>query len=66
MLAISGSNDVAAFARHPALRRVALDTPGGSMAVATPALRFSDGERELGAAPALGEHTARIRAEFAG
>ena len=58
-------NDVAAFARHPALRRVALDTPGGPVAVAAPAPRFSDGERELGAVPALGEHTARLRAEFA-
>ena len=59
-------NDVAAFARHPALRRVVLDTPGGSVAVAAPAPRFSDGERELGAVPALGEHTARLRAEFTG
>ena len=56
-------NDLAAFARHPALRRMVLDTPAGP--VAAPAPRFSDGERRLGPVPGLGEHTARIRAEFA-
>ncbi len=59
-------NDVAGLSDHPALRRVTLDTPGGPVAVAAPAPRFSDGERQLGPVPALGEHTARIRAEFAG
>ncbi|WP_345893048.1 CaiB/BaiF CoA transferase family protein [Roseomonas acroporae] len=58
-------NDVAAFAQHPALRRVVLDTPGGKVPVAAPAPVFSDGERALGPVPAIGEHSARIRAEFA-
>jgi crotonobetainyl-CoA:carnitine CoA-transferase CaiB-like acyl-CoA transferase len=58
-------NDVAAFARHPALRRVLLETPNGPVAVAAPAPCFSDGERSLGPVPALGQHTTAVRAEFA-
>ena len=59
-------NDVAAFAGHAALRRVTLATPNGPVAVAAPAPLFSDGERALGPVPALGEHTAQVREEFAG
>ncbi|SHI91796.1 Crotonobetainyl-CoA:carnitine CoA-transferase CaiB [Roseomonas rosea] len=58
-------NDLPAFAAHPALRRITLDTPGGAVAVAAPAPLFSDGARELGPVPALGAHTNSIRAEFA-
>jgi itaconate CoA-transferase len=58
-------NDVAAFAQHPALRRVTLDTPGGPVPVAAPAALFSDGARALGPVPALGQHTDTVRAEFA-
>ncbi|MCR0982551.1 CaiB/BaiF CoA transferase family protein [Roseomonas populi] len=58
-------NDVPGLARHPALRRVTLETPGGPVSVAAPAALFSDGARELGPVPALGQHTERIRAEFA-
>src|SRR5919199_2781537 len=36
-------NDLAGLSGHPALRRVTLDTPGGPVAVAAPAPRFSDG-----------------------
>jgi itaconate CoA-transferase len=57
-------NDIAAFAHHPALRRVSVNTPGGPLAVAAPAPRFSDGDRELGPVPALGEHSASVRDEF--
>ncbi len=59
-------NDVAAFSKHPALRRVVLETPGGPVPVAAPPARFSDGERALGPVPALGQHSAAIRAEFLG
>ena len=57
-------NDLAAFARHPALRRITLETPGGPVAVAAPPAQFSDGDRELGPVPGLGAHTESIRAEF--
>ena len=33
-------NDVAAFSRHPALRRVSLATPNGPVAVAAPTIRL--------------------------
>ncbi len=58
-------NDLAALARHPALRRLAVRTPNGPVDVAAPAARFSDGARDYGPVPALGEHTAQVRAEFA-
>ena len=59
-------NEVADLAHHPALRRVAVATPGGmASVVAPPALR--DGQAPvLGAVPAIGEHDAVIRREFAG
>ena len=58
-------NDVAAFSRHPALRRATVDTPNGPVSLAAPPVLFSDGPRELGAVPAIGGHSAAIRAEFA-
>jgi itaconate CoA-transferase len=57
-------NDIAALAHHPALRRALVNTPGGPLAVAAPAPRFSDGDRDLGPVPALGENTASVRDEF--
>jgi itaconate CoA-transferase len=58
-------NDVAAFSHHPALRRAAVATPNGPVSLAAPPVLFSDGPRVLGPVPALGEHSAAIRAEFA-
>jgi len=57
-------NDVAAFAAHPALRRVTVETPGGPVALAAPPVIGSDGAPKLGPVPAVGEHSAMIRAEF--
>ncbi len=58
-------NDVAAFSRHPALRRAQVGTSNGPVSLAAPPVLFSDGERPLGPVPALGEHSAAICAEFA-
>jgi itaconate CoA-transferase len=58
-------NDVAAFSRHPALRRTPVATPNGPVSLAAPPVLFSDGPRALGPVPAVGEHSAAIRAEFA-
>lgn len=58
-------NEVADLARHPALRRVSVPLPEGRVALAAPPVRWSDGAREAGAVPALGAHTAAVRAEFA-
>src|ERR1700728_2510286 len=58
-------NDVAAFARHPALRRAVVETPNGPVSLAAPPVLASDGPRTLGPVPAVGEHSAAIRSEFA-
>jgi crotonobetainyl-CoA:carnitine CoA-transferase CaiB-like acyl-CoA transferase len=58
-------NDVAAFSRHPALRRATVGTPNGPVSLAAPPVLSGDGTRVLGPVPGLGEHSAVIRAEFA-
>ncbi len=58
-------NGCAGLRDHPALRRVAVETPEGPVAVNAPAARLSDGARALGPVPALDEHGAALRAEFA-
>jgi len=57
-------NDVAAFSHHPALRRATVQTPNGPVSIAAPPVIGSDGARELGGVPAVGAHSAAIRAEF--
>jgi itaconate CoA-transferase len=57
-------NDVPALARHPVLRRLSVDTPNGPVSLAAPPVIPSDGPRALGPVPAIGEHSAAIRAEF--
>jgi crotonobetainyl-CoA:carnitine CoA-transferase CaiB-like acyl-CoA transferase len=57
-------NDVAAFARHPALRRASVQTPNGEVTLAAPPVLFSGEPRPLGAVPAIGAHSRAIRAEF--
>ena len=57
-------NDVAAFSHHPALRRQTVETPNGPVAIAAPPV-LREATRVLGAVPAVGEHSAAIRAEFA-
>ena len=57
-------NDVVGFARHPALRRVTVETPNGPATMAAPPVLAGDGGPVLGPVPALGEHSAAIRAEF--
>jgi itaconate CoA-transferase len=57
-------NDVAAFSRHPALRRATVGTPNGPVSIAAPPVIGSEGPPVLGTVPAVGEHSAEIRAEF--
>ncbi len=59
-------NDLAALARHPALRTVQLQTPSGPATVAAPAVTSNRAMSALGPVPALGEHSAAIRSEFLG
>ncbi len=58
-------NTVAEFAHHPALRRAVVGTPNGAVSIAAPPVIWSGERRELGPVPAVGEHSAVIRAEFA-
>ncbi len=58
-------NEVADLAKHPALRRIEVATPNGMVSYAAPPVRWAEGRREPGRIPAIGEHSDRIRAEFA-
>ncbi len=57
-------NDCEGLRQHPALRRVVVGTPEGPVEINAPAAVLSDGPRALGPVPALGAHTASVRAEF--
>jgi crotonobetainyl-CoA:carnitine CoA-transferase CaiB-like acyl-CoA transferase len=57
--------DVAELQKHPALRRVEVGTPGGPISLPVPPVLANGTTPTLGPVPALGEHSAEIRAEFA-
>ena len=57
-------NDLAAVARHPALRRITVQTATGPVQVVAPPVVASDGGRSFGPVPQIGEHSKAIRAEF--
>ena len=57
-------NDVAALSRHPALRRVSVETPNGAVRLAAPPVITNADRGALGPVPAVGEHSTEIRAEF--
>lgn len=59
-------NDVPALARHPALRRTAVRTPGGPVQLVAPPVIQDGAAPALGAVPGIGEHSAAIRDEFSG
>jgi len=58
-------NGLAELSEHPALRRVSVETPNGAVSLAAPPVVLTDGPRALGPVPAIGAHSAAIRAEFA-
>jgi itaconate CoA-transferase len=65
-VAYGAVNEVAELSTHPQLRRVTYPTPSGPVSLPAPAARWREaGNAKLGAAPALGEHKDRLRAEFA-
>jgi itaconate CoA-transferase len=63
-IAFGNLNDVADFSRHPQLRRLAVPTPGGEITVPAPPALFAS-RAPSGGVPAIGEHSAAIRREFA-
>lgn len=65
-IAFGAVNTVADVLRHPALRKISVETPKGPVDTVAPPAVFVGGEERYGAVPALGEHTQAIRREFAG
>lgn len=63
-IAYGAVNEVAALSGHPQLRRVTVAHEDGAVDLPAPPVA-ADWER-MGAVPALGEHSAALRAEFAG
>lgn len=57
-------NDVSRLSTHPALRRTEVSTPSGTVNLVSPPVRVNGASPHLGSVPALGEHSAAIRAEF--
>lgn len=58
-------NDIKGLAAHPALRRINVAAPGGTLSMAAPAPIFDGQTPQPGPVPALGAQNDRIRAEFA-
>jgi itaconate CoA-transferase len=58
-------NTLADLATHPALVRTEVDTPAGPARIVAPPVLIDGRVRSLGAVPGIGEHSARIREEFA-
>jgi len=63
-IAFGRVNDTGTLAKHPHLRRIAVHTPSGTITYPAPAEQRTSGARQYGPVPALGEHTAQVRAEF--
>jgi formyl-CoA transferase len=63
-IAFGRINDLNLLARHPHLRRVAVDSPTGPVSMPAPSAIHDGLPRRYGAVPALGEHSDEIRAEF--
>jgi itaconate CoA-transferase len=56
--AFAAVNDLAALSRHPHLRRIDVDTPGGPVSLPAPAPIMADAPRRYGPVPAVGQHGA--------
>jgi itaconate CoA-transferase len=63
-IAFARVSDMAALSRHPHLRRITVGLPSASVSYPAPAVQQMGEGRRYGPVPALGEHTARVRAEF--
>jgi formyl-CoA transferase len=63
-IAFARVNATADLAVHPQLRRIEVGTPSGTVSYPAPPARSDATPRRYGAVPALGEHSAKIWAEF--
>ncbi len=57
-------NDVPALARHPALRRTTVQTPGGPASIVAPPVIVDGKAPALGGIPSIGQHSDAIRSGF--
>jgi len=64
-IAFGRVNGPAELARHPHLRRITLGSPNGPLSYPAPAAQRDGEPRRYGPVPAVGEHSAKVRAEFA-
>ena len=58
-------NEVAELATHPALRRTMVATPNGRASIVAPPVILDGLRPALGPVPGIGEHSAKIRVDFA-
>ena len=66
-IAFARVNGVEDILRHPQLRRVAISSPWGEIAMpAAPARLAGAADERYGPLPALGQHTEEVRREFLG
>jgi formyl-CoA transferase len=63
-IAFAPINTVADLSRHPHLRMITVATPSGPVSYPAPAELHASSLRHYGPVPSLGEHTAKVRAEF--
>jgi formyl-CoA transferase len=63
-IAFARVNATGDLAVHPQLSRIEVGTPSGVVSYPSPPARSDGAVRRYGAVPSLGEHTAKIRAEF--
>jgi itaconate CoA-transferase len=63
-IAFGRVNGTAELATHPHLRRITIGSPSGPISYPAPAALWAGEQRQYGPVPAIGEHSAKIRAEF--
>ena len=63
-IAFARVNDTSLLSKHTHMRRITVAAPSGPVSMPAPAPLRADENRRYGAIPALGAHTAKIRAEF--
>jgi itaconate CoA-transferase len=64
-IAYGAVNTPADLSAHPQLRRVTVATPTGPVELVAPPVEFRGSDAELGAVPAVDQHGAALRKEFA-
>ena len=63
-IAFAALNDVAALSAHPALRRISVETPSGTVDLPAPPAKRLDRAHDCGPVPSIGQHSKAIREEF--